>query len=215
MCIRDSVQPAAAVKFRLPVQAQDQVVLHRVIQHQALAVPVLGDIAQPPLADLLRAEPGDGPPFQQDLPLLRAPHAADGLHQLALAVAVHARQAEHLAAAHGKIHAVQHILAVLVPGAQAPHLQHVFRGVGRLAVLAAFRHVVAHHHGGDLQRVHLLVAHGADVFALPQHGDAVGGLFHLFQLVGDEDHRFPLLLENMDDRVQLFDLCLLYTSRCV
>ena len=45
-----------------------------------------------------------------------------------------------------------------------------------------------------------------DLLAAPQHGDPVGDLGHLVQLVADEDDRLPLLGQAPDDREELVRL---------
>ena len=51
-----------------------------------------------------------------------------------------------------------------------------------------------------------LARNRVDLLALPEHGDPVGDLEHLVQLVGDEDDRLPLRLEGADDREELLRL---------
>ena len=81
---------------------------------------------------------------------------------------------------------------------------HVARGAGLLLHMEV--DVAAHHHGGQLLHRHVLRVDGADVFALAQHGAAVGHRHDLRELMGDKQDALPLGGEIFHDLHELVDL---------
>ena len=118
----------------------------------------------------------------------------EDVHQLPLAIALHAGDAQNLAFSDREGDLVQHLPVPVVGEFEIPYLQHRRPGLG-LLLLDGQDHVPAHHQPADLLLggvggvVH---AHGP---AAPQDGHAVRDLLDLLQLVGDEDDGVPLLLE--------------------
>ena len=147
-------------------------------------------------------------PLSAIVPATRPPQAHDRLDELALAVAVDARDADDLAAAHGRSDTPAHRLepAVVEHRAGPRPRARRRRGVdGRL--LDAQHDVAADHHAarapprrsrpGVVSPTTLPVAHD---------DDAVGDRHDLVELVGDEDDREALVDELAHDREELVDL---------
>ncbi len=76
----------------------------------------------------------------------------------------------------------------------------------RRALVDAQEHVSSHHQAGKARLGRSGGRQGLDHLATAQHGDPVGDLRHLVQLVADEDDRFPLGRQAADDREQLAGL---------
>ena len=79
--------------------------------------------------------------------------------------------------------------------------QHVARLRRRL--LDAEQHVAADHRARERLLGRALARHRLDRLAAPQHGDPVGDLEHLVQLVADEDDRLAVRLQAADDLEEL------------
>ncbi len=81
-------------------------------------------------------------------------------------------------------------------------LEHdVARCRGRL--VDAQKHLAADHHPCEPLLGRPGARHGVDHLAAPQHGDPVGDLEHLVQLVADEDDRHALALKTLEDPEEL------------
>ena len=79
-------------------------------------------------------------------------------------------------------------------------------GIDRHRAVDVQRDAVADHHVGERLLVGVLGQYVADVFALAQHGHAVGHVQHLVQLVRDDDQRLAILLHRAHDLEQLIGL---------
>ena len=77
----------------------------------------------------------------------------------------------------------------------------------RRALLDAQQHLAPDHQAGEALLGRAGRRQRLDLLAAPQHGDPVGDLGHLVQLVADEDDRLPLLGEAADDLEQLPASC--------
>ena len=134
----------------------------------------------------------------------RRPQPGERLHQFGLAVALHAGHAENLAGPHLQREAPHGQLVAVVHHLQAVHGQHRLAGPGR-RLFHAQRHRAPHHHGGQAALVGLGWGHGAHHLPLAQYHDAVGQGQHLFELVGNKDHRFAPGHQCPDDDEQIVD----------
>ena len=197
-------QPALRVR-RLGLVSEHAVLPQRGVQQQALAVAVLGDVPEPGLPAPARV-PG------ADVGTVEAHRTAGGagtddrFDQLRLAVAFHARDAEHLAAVDREAD-VRHDRAPVRRGhPEVAHAQHRHVGDGRLARLRAGQLAADHHRrqlpGGDRGRV----VHARDRGTAPDDRDGVGDRQHLVELVRDEDDGQPLAGELAQVAEQLVDL---------
>ena len=74
------------------------------------------------------------------------------------------------------------------------------------ALLDAQQHLAPHHQTGEARLGRPCRRQGLDHLAAAQHGDPVGHLGHLVQLVADEDDRLALGRQATDDREQLAGL---------
>ena len=81
---------------------------------QAEDAPVLGHVADAEPCQLVRRQVGDRPAREQHLALLGIDQAHDGLERGALADAVAAQQAHHLAFAHVERNAVQDMALAVI-----------------------------------------------------------------------------------------------------
>ena len=103
--------------------AEDPVLPERRLQQQTLAVPVLGDVADPGLAPVPGGQPGDVPLAEPDGAGGRA-QAHDRVDQLGLAVALDPGDAEHLAGVDRQRDVLEHGPAVGRADGQALDRQH-------------------------------------------------------------------------------------------
>ena len=143
--------------------------------------------------------------LERDPPGGRSPQPGDRLDELALTVAVDARDADDLALPHLQADPVHQLDAALVDNRQIGHGQH--RGA-RLAGLFVDlqQHIAADHQPRQLLAGRPLGGQRADHLAAAQHGDPVGDLQHLVQLMGDEDDRRAALRQRADGGEQLLSL---------
>ena len=151
----------------------------------------------------------NGLPGNADIPAPQRPHGGDGLHQLALAIALNARDAQDLPAMHLQAH-VPH-------GGQAPVIRHLhmLQGDGHvvvhhvrvMAVKLAQQHLTAHHHGGQHALVHIAGVLHAHQLSSAHHAHPVGDGHDLVELVGDDDDGHLLFPDDpADHREELVSL---------
>ena len=131
--------------------------------------------------------------------------ARNGLEQFALAAACDARDAEHLARVDGEADIVQTLDAKLVVSRQAFDDEALFN-VLRLGAADVQAHRVADHHVGQRLLVGVLGGDVTDVFALAQHGHAVGHVEHLVQLMRDDNEGLAVGLHVAHDGEELVRL---------
>ena len=163
-------------------------------------MPVLRNMAQ--AAHIARADMrmGDILPFQQNMSAVRLVQACQGIYKLCLAVAIYARHAHNLAAAHLKAHMVHHVFSsALRVHTDVLCLQHhVCRLRG--ALFHHKVHLTAHHHFAHFlfrRRGHV---YRADTPALAKNRAAVCHRLYLIQLMRDEQDALALfhkLLHNL------------------
>ena len=195
---------------RRPIRLSTAFIAHVEVGDDALAEPVVGDVAQPAALALADPEPGHVLAEEQHRPRARAALAGDQLRELALSVAVDARDAEDLPGPQLEPDIAQADgLVVAVEGEPAGRERNLAELARRQ--LAAHRHrldldrggelggLVAEHHLDDPRR-QLLLGPPAQVVGREradhapgaQHRHPVAELDRLVQLVGDEDDRQPL-----------------------
>ena len=90
---------------RAAVAVEHEVVGDRERRDQTVLAAVLGHVADAQLVDLARRQPADVGAVDRDAAADARAHPGDRLDQLALAVALHAGDAEDLAGAHGEVDA--------------------------------------------------------------------------------------------------------------
>ncbi len=147
-----------------------------------------GHVREPLLAQRGRREARDVLAVVQDPPAGDAPQARDHVLELAEPVAAHARDAHDLARAHGRATRRRaaagrcRAAAGVTCSSSSTGLPHAF------ASRASWNSTSAtDHQPGELGRVDRgRLAHGHDL-PLAHHGDPVGDLLHLVQLVRDDD----------------------------
>ena len=189
--IQDRPQPEhelAPGKAAIALVAEDQVAGHRVVQDQARAAPVLGDVGDARGADGGGVERGDVTVAEPDPACGRPAGAGQHLHQLALPVALDAGDAEDLARSELERDALQRRYALVRARGQVVDRHH-HRTRSRRLLVDAQQHLAPDHQRGDLLLVRVLCREMADHTAAPHHRDAVGDVEDLLQLVADEDDR--------------------------
>ena len=139
------------------------------------------------------------------LPRQRAAQAHYRLHQLCLAVPLHASQRHDLAGAHLEVDAVDGDQIAVIGDGEIIQLQLDLARNGR-----AFRHREldgpTDHHRGELLLARLGGRRGADDLAEPHHRHFVGDLQHLFELVADEQDRASRGCERTHDAEESLSL---------
>ena len=145
---------------------------------------------------------GDVPSRDVDGAGRRASQPGQDLDELGLPVAVDAGDADDLARAHVEARCPRtfsrprssHCPDVLDLEQRAPG--------ARRRLLDAEQHLAPHHEAREAGLGRAL-AGTVSIFAASEHGDPVGDLEHLVQLVGDEDDRHAFAVEGLEDREEL------------
>ena len=132
-------------------------------------------------------------------------HAGQRLDQLALPVAVDARDADDLAGADVHREPAHRVQAAIVAHPQVPHREHRLAGM-RGAALDVEQHVAPDHQLGQAALARALAVDRRDLLAAPEHRDAVGDGQHLVQLVRDQDDRRAARDQRAQHGEQLVDL---------
>ena len=198
-------EPAEPRVRRAAVVVQRDVLGDRELEHEAAPLPVLRNVAEARVVVAERVDVREVVAFEAHGARRDRPQAAERVDQLGLAVAVDAGDADDLAGPHLE-RDVAHLLdPAVVERVQALDLEERLAGRRRLLVDAQ-QHLAPDHQprqallgrAGGVERLDLLAA--------AQHGDPVGDLEHLVELVGDEDDRLALGGEAADDREELLRL---------
>src|SRR5579884_1229399 len=184
------------------VVVQRDVLRDRELEHEPAPLPVLRDMAEPGVQHAPRILTGavaaaDHDPAARDLLQPR-----DRVDQLGLSVAVDAGDADDLSRPHLERGAAHLLDAALVDDVQIlDREQDVARLRGIL--LHAQQHVSTDHRARERFLRRAFARDRLDRLAAPEHGDAVGDLEHLVQLVADEDDRLAVGPQALDDLEQL------------
>jgi hypothetical protein len=172
---------------------------------QPVLGPVLGDVTDAELDHVAGRRARDVVAVYLHAPGALGAHADERLEQLALPVALHARDPEHLPGPDLEVEAGDGGDPPIVVHRQFPHAQHVRTGPAR-GLLDGEGDVAPDHQRGQALLGGLARVGLADHPAPAQHDDAVGDREHLAQLVGDEDDGLPLVDQAADDREEVVDL---------
>ena len=127
--------------------------------------------------------------------------ARDGFQQLLLTAAGDPGDAEDLAAVRDKAYVFEFRDPFAVRAGKACHGKPGF-GVDRIHPVDVEGHGAAHHHLGELLRIGLGRAHGADMLTLAQNSHDVRDFHDLVEFVGDEDDRLAVFPHGFQDRKQ-------------
>src|SRR5690606_35652492 len=184
--------------------AEHAVLPERRLQQQAVAVAVLGDVADAGLAAAQRGPGGDVVAVEAEA-AARLADAHDGLDELGLAVALDARDADDLALADLERDLVQQAPPALGFYGQAGHLEHDGVGHRGLAGLGGGQ-FAADHELGELAGGGAGGVDAGHRGAAPDHGDRVGDAEHLVELARDEDDGEAAGLELAQVLEELVDL---------
>ena len=174
-------------KARLVEALEHHVLLERKVEHEAVLVAILGNVAHM-LAAVADGGVGNILAAERDRAGGRLVKTCQAVDKLGLAVAVDTGDADDLACAHIEGNVV-HGVALLHVGvdAEVVDLQDLARGLG--LVLGDLKlHGAADHHVGKLLLGGLACVDGADVLTLAQNAHAVGDLHDLVELMGDEEN---------------------------
>ena len=187
------------------VVVQREVLREREVEDETATMPILGDVADSRVEALLAALARHVLPADDNRPVRGVPEAGDRVHELALAVAVDPREPDDLASAHLEADPTHRLEAAFVEDVQILDREQRLRRLPR-ALLDPEQHLAADHQAREALLGRALLRDGLDRLAAPKHGDAVGDLEHLVELVRDEDDRLPLGLEGFDDLEELLRL---------
>jgi len=221
---RAEIEHARPRKRRLVEDLERGIAPQVEVQDQPVAVPVIADVRrvvldEVPRAPARRVQPGDG-----DLARFQGTHARDGLHQLALPVAIDPGDAQNFPGVHLQAQTAHGGQPAVVDHAQIARVDQAFVPAGSRAGLARVRRVLVARQG---QHARLLIGPQVrqvvpDHFARQgvlvgvagqravdhppgaQHRDEVGHLQHFFQLVADEDDGLTLFRHPAQDAGQRF-----------
>ena len=199
------VDEGAAGVGRFGLVTEDPVLPQRRLQQQTLAVSILGDVADAGHAPPAGRPGRDVVVAQCDRARGEGTQAEQRLHQLGLAVALDASDADDLPAADGEADVVEHGPTVGRMHGQSPHVELHGVGHGGIAQLRQ-RQLAAHHQLGQLPGRGPAGVDGAHGRPPPHDGDLVGHREHLVELVRDEQHGQALGLELAQVAEQLVDL---------
>ncbi|MPM61162.1 hypothetical protein SDC9_108018 [bioreactor metagenome] len=184
---------------------QHKVVLHGHVADQAHLVAVLRNVGHIFQNEAVGGEAGHGGALQVYNALLRREHAGDNLGELALAVAVHTRNANDFAPAHGQGHIVQ---PVVLRGFVKAHMAQLHYGRARIFnfFIAGRGKVPADHQVCKLAAIRSAAVQRAYRLSCPQHGDPVRNLHHLAHLVADKNDALVFAFQFFDDGEQALRL---------
>ena len=199
------MQEAVALKLRMEVALEHEVVFQRIIQNEAVLMAILRNMAEPRLVAFADGHVRDVPIVEENLAAVWLEQAGERIDQFALAVAVNARDADDFAAVHVEGDIVDHRLAVLLAlDGQVLHRQHAFPRLERRFFHDEL-HLAANHHLAQFFLAGVGHIDRADVLALAQHGAAIRHGLDLVELVGDEEDGFAFFGQLLHNLHQLFD----------
>ena len=197
---------AMALELRLLKALQNEVLLQRKVQNQAMLVSILGNVAHARVAAVANGRVGDVVAAEGDLAAGGLFKPRQGVDQIGLAVAVDACDAYDLARARGERNVLHSVVLVQAGGhPQILHLEHGLGGPGG-AFLHHQLHGAAHHHAAELLLRGGGGVHRTHVATLAQHRYAVGHLHDLIELVGDEQDALAFPGQPPHDFHQLLNL---------
>ena len=152
----------------------------------------------------LRARPGRGPARRsRSCRSRRSRRPGERLDQLRLAVAVDAGDADDLARPHLERHAAHRSRARARRVRGDPRPSSSGSSGVALVLLDAKQDVASDHQPREPVLGRAAARQRLDLLPAAQHGDAVGDLEHLVELVADEDDRHALAHEVLEDAEEL------------
>ena len=168
---------------------------------------VLGDVAEVfPHGHGLAGDPDTA--AGHDLAAVRSDRAEEDLAQRVHAAVAQAADAHDLALAEGDAYILKRLAEADI---SQLHGHLVPMGRSEVAAVVVALQLPPDHAGADLIGVELVLGKMADDRTVPQDGQRVADLHDLFQVVGDEEYRFPLVPEPFHQIVE--DLTSLLAER--
>ena len=206
-----AIEHAPVLVRALP--AEDEIVGHRVVEHEPAAMAIFRDVREPARLALAQRESGDVGARDADLAALRSAEPDDRLDERALAIPFHARDAEDLAGLHRERHVVHRARAPLAGDDEIAHLERGHRG-GRRCIRARVlrgrvsreHHIAPDHCARDRRGARARRGEARDGPPRAHHGDRVRDLRHLVQLVRDENDRAAIVPQRAQHAPQLLHL---------
>ena len=199
MCFA-AVHPAQAAQ-KLLEGRQDNIRFNIHAQCQAIALAILGEIANAMPDGILRGADVHPLAFHVDFAAIDGVGAKDGPRHLGAPGAHQPGKAQDLAFLQLEVN----ILDDRCPGSgfspPAPHPGWLFR-----EFRSGFVDRPADHHADDLVDGGFLGLHGIDITPIAHHRDPVGDLLQLFQAVGDMHHAHAFFAQLADHAEKLVDL---------
>ena len=207
-CDRRAAQPDRAVVGGLVVIAEDGALARHERDDEAHAMAVLGHVGQaeaPQASRGARFRVDEAVGFQSDLPRFHRPDPRERFEQLRLPVAGDPRHSHDLATPHREADAFDALHPERVLDHEPGHLEHrVARPSGTPVDVQAHR--AAHHQLGELLGRRPGGGKRGDDSPLPHHGDDVGDLEDLAQLVRDQQNGLALAAERREDPEEMVGL---------
>ena len=188
------------------VALEHQVVFQGIIQHQAVLVPILRDMADAAEIPLVDAHLGQVLAVQGNGAGGHLFQTGQAVNQLRLAVAVDTGDADDLPLPYLEGNVLDRVVLVELGGnGHVLHIQHNLARMGR-ALMDFQLHGTAHHHGRECFLGGILGVYRSNQLALPQNRDPVGDRHNLIELVGDKQDGLALSGKAPHDLHELVDL---------
>ncbi len=199
--VRHRRKPAAR-RRRLVVVVEHGVLGQGEVEDEAVPVAILRDVPDAAAVGLPRRGMRHLAALEHDAPIAGPAHAGERFDELGLAVSVDAGDAQDLALPQGEGHAPHGIEAAVVAHPEVVDLQDdLARRAG--CPLDLQQDLAPDHELGQAALRGLAPRQRPDALAAPQHGDAVGHLEDLVELVGDHDHGRAALAQLVQHAEQL------------
>ncbi len=193
-----AIDPEAPRDIAAP---EREVLGDRRVEQQAAVVAVLVYVRESRGQSRARRRPRDARSRDLDRPARDRQEPRDRARELALPVAIDPRDADDLARANHEANSFE------PDRIHVAQLEHGLRVIARRRDALRWRKIRADHRARDRAGIERRLARRErrDGLALAQHGDVVGDLANLVELVRHEDHRDPAIGQRAHDRQQARD----------
>ena len=193
------------LELRLLKALEHHVLLQGEVQHQAMLVPVLRDMAHPGMAALVDCGMGNVMPAKSNPAGGDFFQPRNGIHQVRLSISINAGNANDFSFAHAEGYVMHRVMVVQFGGhAQLFHPEDLFPGLSRFLFHHQL-HGASHHHAAKLLLGGIAGIHRADALPLTQHSYPVRYGHDFIELVADEQNALALALQPRHDLHELLD----------